>query len=70
MPQLDLDLFEDFIFFAFISLLFISDEDSEESVIAMATDSYLAQYYFNTRNSIKHQANIVKVLFVQAITKK
>lgn len=43
MPQLDIDLFDDFLFFAFVSLLFgVGDEDSEEGVVEVGTDSYLA----------------------------
>ena len=44
MPQLDIDLFDDFLFFAFVSLLFgLGDEEGEELVIEMGTESFLAQ---------------------------
>jgi hypothetical protein len=46
MPQLDIDLFDDFLFFAFVSLLFgFGDEETEEGVVLMGTDLFLAQYY-------------------------
>ena len=49
MPQLDIDLFEDFMFFAFIALLFgFGDEESEEGLVELATDSFLAQFYIST----------------------
>lgn len=46
MPQLDIDLFEDFLFFAFVSLLFgFGDDDVEENLIQNAGESYLLNFY-------------------------
>lgn len=70
MPQLDIDLFDDFLFFAFVSLLFgVGDEDSEENVIEIATDSYLAQYLIETKKTLMEQKKIVKDLFVASVLK-
>lgn len=47
MPQLEIDLFEDFLFFAFVSLLLgLGDEDIEENLIDTVTDAYLFNFYF------------------------
>jgi hypothetical protein len=70
MPQLDIDLFEDFIFFAFVSLLMFGDEDSEESVIAMATDVTLANYYLEVKKVLLEESNFVKLFFTKLITTK
>ena len=68
MPQLDIDLFDDFLFFAFVSLLFgVGDEDSEEGVVEVGTDSYLAQYYIETKKTLTEQSKIVKDLFVASV---
>ena len=53
MPQLDIDLLDDFLFFAFVSLLFgVGDEDGEENVVEVETDSYLAQFYIETKKTL------------------
>ncbi len=70
MPQLDIDLFEDFIFFAFVSLLMFGDEDSEESVIAMGTDVTLANYYLQIKKVLLEESNFVKLFFTKLITTK
>jgi len=68
MPQLDIDLFDDFLFFAFVSLLFgLGDEEGEELVIEMGTDSFLAQYYLETTKVLREQKNIIKNLFISSI---
>jgi hypothetical protein len=68
MPQLDIDLFDDFLFFAFVSLLFgVGDEDSEEGVVEVGTDAYLAQYYIETKKVLAEQKKIVKDLFVASV---
>lgn len=70
MPQLDIDLFDDFLFFAFVSLLFgLGDEEGEELVIEMGTDLFLAQYYLETTKNIEEQKKIIKNLFVFSILK-
>jgi hypothetical protein len=68
MPQLDIDLFDDFLFFAFVSLLFgLGDDEGEELVIEMGTDSFLAQYYLETSKVLLEQEKIVKNLFISSI---
>lgn len=60
MPQLDIDLLEDFLFFAFIGLLLgIGDSESEENVIERSTEAHLAQYYIGTRKSIREESRLV-----------
>jgi membrane-anchored protein YejM (alkaline phosphatase superfamily) len=61
MPQLDIDLFDDFLFFAFVSLLF---------VVEMGTDIFLAQYYISTKKKLEEQRRIVKDLFVTSILRQ
>jgi hypothetical protein len=70
MPQLDIDLFDDFIFFAFVSLLFGIEDEGEENVIAMGTDLFLAQYYLQTKKVLIENRNYVKNLFVFSILKR
>lgn len=71
MPQLDIDLFDDFLFFAFVSLLFgLGDDEGEELVIEMGTDLFLAQYYLETTKLLVEQQNILKNIFVSSISLK
>lgn len=70
MPQLDIDLYDDFLFFAFVALLFgIGDEEVEENVLIMGTDSFLVHYYLETKKKLEYQQKIVKNLFVYSILK-
>ena len=60
MPQLDIDLLEDFLFFAFIAfLLGFGDEESEENVIERATEAYLGQYYLSIRKTLNAETSLV-----------
>jgi hypothetical protein len=60
MPQLDIDLFEDFLFFAFIGLLLgIGDSESEENVIERSTEAHLAEYYIGTRKALREESRLV-----------
>ena len=60
MPQLDIDLLEDFMFFAFIAfLLGFGDEESEENVIERSSEAYLAQYYLSTRKALSAEIALV-----------
>jgi hypothetical protein len=71
MPQLDIDLFDDFLFFAFVSLLFgVGDEDSEEGVVEVGTDAYLAQHYIETKKNLVEEQKIIKNLFVGSVLKR
>jgi len=52
MPQLDLDILEDFLSFAFASfLLGFGDEETEENAINRQTDAHLAQYYLYSKKA-------------------
>ena len=60
MPQLDIDLLEDFMFFAFIAfILGFGDEESEENVIERSSEAYLAQYYLSTRKALSEESSLV-----------
>ena len=68
MPQLDIDLFDDFIFFAFIALLFgFGDDESEESLVEMVTDSFLAEFYLKNKKELITQKLLVKDLVVSSV---
>ncbi len=68
MPQLDIDLFEDFLFFAIISLSFgFGDDESEENAVDLSTDCFLAQYYIFTTKHLFAKKNIVKDLISNAL---
>ena len=61
MPQLDIDLFDDFLFFAFVSLLFgLGDEEGEELVIELGTEIFLAQYYIKLFKSLSIEHNAIR----------
>ncbi len=60
MPQLDIDLLEDFLFFAFIALLLgLGDEEGEENVIERSSESHLATFYISTRKTLREEARLV-----------
>lgn len=60
MPQLDIDLLNDFLVFAFIALLLgFGEEESEENVIERSSEAYLAQYYLSTRQTLREEARLV-----------
>ncbi len=68
MPQLDIDLFDDFLFFAFIALLFgFGDEESEEGLVEMATDSFLAEFYVENKKTLAAEKTLVKNLVVSSV---
>lgn len=63
MPQLDINLFDDFLFFAFISLLFgFGDDEVEESVIEINGETALAQYYLSLLNFYKYKIFVLNNL--------
>lgn len=71
MPQLDIDLFDDFMFFAFVALLFgFGDEESEEGLVEMATDSFLAQFYIAKTKSLISEKSLIKGLIVSSVINK
>lgn len=71
MPQLDIDLFDDFLFFAFVSLLFgFGDDESEESVVEMHGDVALAHYYLEQRKNYEEQSLLVKTLVTSSVLNK
>ena len=60
MPQLDLDLLEDFLFVAFAGLLLgVGDEETEENVIAVAAEAHLANLYVGGRKALRAEARLV-----------
>jgi hypothetical protein len=66
MPQLDIDLLEDFLFFAFAALLLgFGDEDSEENVIESSSDAYLAQYYLSKQKSLMVEASQLLLFLIK-----
>ena len=71
MPQLDIDLFDDFIFFAFVSLMFgVGDDEGEQSVVDTSTDAYLAHYYIENTQYLIEEEKVVKSAFESSILKK
>ncbi len=61
MPQLDIDLYEDFLSFAFVSLL-ICSEESDNSIIVVGVDSFLARFYIGSAKKLNEQKNLIKGL--------
>lgn len=63
MPQLDIDLFDDFLFFAFVSLLFgFGDEDGDENIVELGGEIHLGQFYIETRKKLDFEKKLVKTL--------
>jgi len=64
MPQLDLDILEDFLFFAFAGLLLgLGDGDPEENVVARATEIHLAETYLAQRQQLRVEGSIASQVF-------
>jgi len=71
MPQLDIDIFDDFLLFAFISLLFgFGDEETEEGVISMGTDFYLAEYFIEGKKNLQEEKNLIKNIIISSVLNK
>jgi hypothetical protein len=71
MPQLDINLFDDFIFFAFVSLLFgFGDDEVEESVIELNGEVALAQYYIGQHKLYMYESNLITNLITASILTK
>jgi hypothetical protein len=71
MPQLDIDLFDDFLFFAFVSLLFgVADDESEEAVVEMHGEIALVQGFLAQKKQYEEQTHIVKGLFTSSVLSK
>lgn len=71
MPQLDINLFDDFIFFAFVSLLFgFGDDEVEESVIELNGEVALAQHYIGQRKLYMYESNLITNLITASILTK
>lgn len=69
MPQLELDLLEDFLFFAFAwFLLGIEDTAVEENVVNRGGESYLASFYLTTAKSLREEVSLIvksaRVLYI------
>ena len=60
MPQLDLDLLEDFLFVAFAGLLLgVGDEETEENVIARGAEAHLGNLYVGGRKALRAETCLV-----------
>lgn len=60
MPELDIDLFEDFLFFAFAAfILGFGDEESEENVIERSCEAHLAQHFFSSSKALSGEVRLV-----------
>lgn len=60
MPQLDIDLIDDFLFFAFIALLLgFGDDESEENTIERTIEARLATFYIATRKTLHEESRLV-----------
>jgi hypothetical protein len=60
MPQLDIDLLEDFLFFAFTAfILGFGDEESETNVIDRACEIHLAHHFFSTSKALSGEIHLV-----------
>lgn len=60
MPQLEIDLFEDFLFFAFVSILLgLGDEDIEENLVDTATDAYLFNFYYSNTEKLTLERKLI-----------
>jgi hypothetical protein len=68
MAQLDVDLFDDFVFFAFTCFIFgFGDDDSEERVVDTKTDSFLAQFYIENREKLILEKTIIRNLIIKTV---
>jgi len=64
MPQLDIDLFDDFLFFAFVSLLFnVGSDESEESLIELQGEAAFTINYIT-----KKVDYLVEIAYIQQTT--
>jgi len=60
MPQLDLDILEDFLFFAFAGLLLgLGDSESEEKAVEVAADRHLAHFYLERARALRSEVTYV-----------
>jgi len=65
MPQLDIDLLDDFRFFAFLSIIFgFGDGETEENVITRNLYKCLGEYYAVKYNNIIITSNIIYKLTI------
>jgi len=63
MPQLDIDLLDDFRYIAFLSLIFgLGDGETEENVITSNLYKCLGEYYRIELNNIRITSNIIDKL--------
>jgi len=61
VPQLDIDLFEELLFYALVSLLFgLGSEEDEELIIEVSTDSFLAKHYLELKKYLAAQKLILQ----------
>jgi hypothetical protein len=68
MPQLDIDIFDDFLFFAFVSLMFgVGDDEGEQSVVDTSTDAFLANFYIQNTQKLIEEEILIKIAFERSI---
>jgi len=66
MPQLDIDLFDDFLFFAFVSLLFsVGNDEAEESLIDLQGDAAFTLNYIT-----KKVDYLAEIAYIQRLTSR
>jgi hypothetical protein len=71
MPQLDIDIFDDFLFFAFVSLMFgVGDDEGEQSVVDTSTDAFLASFYIENTQKLIDEEKVLKTSFESSILSK
>lgn len=64
MPQLDIDLFDDFLFFAFVSLLFsVGSDETEESLVELQGEAVLTLNYIT-----KKVDYLAEIAYIQHVT--
>jgi hypothetical protein len=69
MPQLDIDLLEDFLFFAFAAfILGFGDEESEENAIERSCEAHLAKHFFSTTKTLSSEIRLISASPVAAFS--
>ncbi len=60
MPQLDLDILEDFLFFAFAGLLLgFGDDEIEENAVERHAEAHLARHFLATAKELRAETSFV-----------
>jgi hypothetical protein len=60
MPQLDLDILEDFLFFAFAGLLLgFGDDEIEENAVERHAEAHLARHFLSTTKELRAETALI-----------